>query len=188
MTNLKRNISIALVLFISSFIGFIFNSSSSLVSSMWPAIGFSVAYYLIFGKKVLPGILIGSLSAQLINALFILNDPFLSALVTSTIFTSASILEAVVFRFFIRALYKERHHISVTVLIIFSGFIVSALIGSLYCTGLLLLKTTGFGFWIVASRYFSGILSGMMNTLRNICLSNSRFSSASTFRTGLSAA
>ncbi len=162
MTNLKRNIMISLIMYVATFIGFKFMSSSSLVSSMWPAAGFAVAYYLFFGKKILPGMMIGVFLSQLINSVFHVHIALPEALLTSLVFASATVLEAIIFRFIFLSLYKKSYPMSLITIIVFFAFTISALIGSLYCTLFLMLKTTNIQFIDVAFRWFVGDLSGMM--------------------------
>jgi len=162
MTNLKRNVIISLILYVTTFIGFKFISSSSLAASMWPAAGFAVAYYLFFGKKIMPGLITGIFLAQLIHLLFHVHTSLPDALLTSLIFTSASVLEAVIFRFFFLSQYKKSYALSILTVIVFFGFLISALLGSLYSTSFLMLKNVDVRFVDVAIRWFVGDLSGMV--------------------------
>ncbi len=139
--------------------GHVFAGSESLASSMWPAIGFSVIFFL-FDKKSLLPIFIGTALGQLFNQFVLIENPALTAIGFAIYFSTVSILEVILFKVIFTALKRKLTFKYSELLILVLSYIFSAIVGGII-VGITFYIIYQSPFLEIGSRWAIGDLFGM---------------------------
>lgn len=95
---LFNTLIIALTITVTTLIGLLFVQFYDAAASLWPAAGFYAAFYFLYGKKVLPGLLIGIFITNFIFRLAVADEIFFVSLIISIIFVLGNFIEMYLFR------------------------------------------------------------------------------------------
>ena len=124
---LNHNITLNILFFISYFmlatIGFEWGALTANATLLWPPAGLAVFGCIAFGRKILPGLLLGAvISSKIIS----LSNPFANtfmSLAVATITGCAGILQAWLIAYFSRSYYNREFRVSTLSSIIFTSIV-----------------------------------------------------------------
>ena len=162
LNNTNLNIVIALVMLLTTFIGYLYVNNNFIASALWPAVGFAVGFYYAFGKKSLPGLINGILIADLIARFTLVDEQVYITILFSIVFTFSTIVQAHIYRritFETSALSKLNFKKVVFFLIAAIG---TSLIGAIISVSVILLADQCTDFLTTFSRWALGDLFGIL--------------------------
>jgi len=158
----RLNIGVGTVVFLTTLFSYLYMNNAFCVSTMCITLGFVVAFYYNFGKKIIPGLFIGIVLANIIARLTLTTETFFVAVSFSVVFSSVHLFQAILFKLimdgledFTKVVYRK------VIIYILTVFAVS-LIGSILSTSFMILMLDCCEFlptlsdWILSE--FSGIL------------------------------
>ncbi|PAT02025.1 hypothetical protein CI105_03960 [Candidatus Izimaplasma bacterium ZiA1] len=132
VSNFSKNIFVAILLFIVVIIGSLFFIHGYEVSVLWPATGFSVGFYLISNRKLLPGIALGLFVGNLVMRFIIFDYSFVDGIVLVIGFSFLTLLEAEFF-YSIKRIFIADNKMDIYAIGKYLGLtIVTALVGSVF--------------------------------------------------------
>ena len=95
-----------LFMIIVTFVGYSFTNNDFFASSIWPSVGFAAALYAIRGNKVLLMLGLGIFTGNMLARTLMFNEEIYLAFIYSTFFTLVNLLQAYIFNFFYKRIYK----------------------------------------------------------------------------------
>ena len=131
--NKYKYIYIIIIQFLLVLAGHMFMGSDQLASSMWPAIGFAVVFYLNEKKSLLP-IFIGTIIAHFVNQIFIVDNSWLLAIAYSIYFSVVSLIEVILFKSIYLYIKKKLTFRYLELVSLLVSYIVTAIIGGFIVT------------------------------------------------------
>ena len=130
VSSFSKNVFVAVLLFIVVIIGSLFFIQGYDVSVLWPATGFSVAFYLISNRRLLPGISIGLIIGNIVMRFIILDYAFLDGIILVIGFSALTLLESEFF-YSIRKIFITDNNMDVLAMVKYLGLTVAtALFGA----------------------------------------------------------
>lgn len=124
--NIPLNILFCLSYFVLATLGFEWGALVANATLLWPPSGLAVFGLIVFGRRLLPGLFLGTLiSSQLISLTHPLSNNFFN-LVIASISGSASILQAFLIAKLSRRYYECQFHVSTTMSIIFTLMVIAS--------------------------------------------------------------
>ena len=97
-SNTSLTILISLILLPTTFLGYFYTSESLFASSLWPAAGFAVGLYYVYGKRSIAGIGIGVLVAHLIARFTQMDETAFLSISYSLVFTGSILFQSFLFK------------------------------------------------------------------------------------------
>jgi len=106
---------VALLYYLSAEIGFIVSFSDNTLLPFWPPAGIALALVVLYGRKMWPGIAIGSLVISVKNFWFGSIDSVQLLMAVSVIITAGRVLESLAGEFLLKKLVKKTYPFSTTI-------------------------------------------------------------------------
>ncbi|MCK5762347.1 MAG: hypothetical protein KAH16_05565, partial [Candidatus Izimaplasma sp.] len=133
----KLNIVVAFILICTTFIGYFYVNISFVASAMWPTAGFIVAIFYLHDKRALPGLIIGTLFANLIARLIFMDETIILKIVYSIAFTMSNLFQAKLFKILIPKITKDSLQVMKSGLIFIGVAIIVSIIGTVISVSIL---------------------------------------------------
>lgn len=162
LSNTRLNIVVAVIMILTTFLGYLYTNDAYVASALWPAAGFAVGFYYAKGKKILPGLVSGILIAHLFARFFLLDEHFFITILFSIVFTITIIFEAYVFNKIMegtKLIYKLSY---ASVLQFTIAALSASLIGAIISVSIILLVDQSNDFLTTSIRWAFGDFSGIM--------------------------
>src|SRR5690349_14761443 len=106
---------VALLYYLSAEIGFLLSFSDNTLLPFWPPAGIALALVVLYGRKMWPGIAIGSLVISVKNFWFGSIDSVQLLMAVSAIITAGRVLESLAGEFLLKKLVKSAYPFSTTI-------------------------------------------------------------------------
>lgn len=106
---------VALLYYLSAEVGFLISFSDNVLLPFWPPAGIALALVVLFGRKMWPGIAIGSLVITVKNFWFGAIDSVQVLMAVGAIITAGRVLESLAGEFLLKKLVKKTYPFSTTI-------------------------------------------------------------------------
>jgi len=162
LNSVKLNIVIGLILFSTTLIGYFYVNSAFVASMMWPTTGFIIGLYYVYGKKALPGLIIGIFIANLLARFVLIDELVYLTISTSIVFTIGNVIQALIFKRLIPSIsVKSINSIKKSFWLIGVSLIVSV-IGAIISVSFIYLTHSSSEFLFTLSRWVFGDFSSIL--------------------------
>ena len=156
------NIIIALVMLFTTFLGYLYTNDDYIASAMWPAIGFAVGFYYIFGKKSLIGLISGVLIANLIARFFLIDEKIILTIMFSLVFTFGNVVEVFLFNH-VMGITKKAKSLSVKIALMYCfAAIATGIIGAIISVSFIYITNNCDNFLSTFARWSIGDFFGII--------------------------
>ncbi len=162
LTKNQLNIVIGLVMLLTTFLGYYYIDDDFLASAMWPAVGFAVGFYYVYENKVLPGLILGILVANLIARFTLLDEEVYITILFSIVFSFANLIEAFLFNKLMVIPKKIRRLSLKTTLLYIHATIASSMTGAIISVSIILISNHSTNFFTMFTKWAFGDFLGIL--------------------------
>ncbi|MGS0972132.1 MAG: HD domain-containing phosphohydrolase [Candidatus Izemoplasmataceae bacterium] len=127
-----RQITIFFIIFVATVVGYLYTTHSYMASTLWPAVGFSAAYFTIFKKQVIAPILLAIFTAGFLTRILFYEEVLFISLFLTVVSVISNLIVILIFEKTISLASQLEEITAENTLFWFAASVISPLFGALF--------------------------------------------------------